>query len=127
MTVRLSPFPMKRARIAIRSFLFCIPLLLVLPCSNSAEPSATALPLGGIIVSGRGNITSNGAAMNIRQETDKLITEWNAFDIGQAATVRFQQPSHSSIALNRVNSMERRKSLEHFLLMGRFFLSTLRA
>ncbi len=72
-----------------------------------AGPVATgALPTGGQIVSGAGSITQSGAVMNIQQQTSKLITNWETFNIGSGAAVNFLQPSADAIALNRVLSAD---------------------
>ena len=63
---------------------------------------AADLPTGGTIVGGAGTISQNGSHMVVDQQTGKLVTNWNSFDIGADASVTFQQPSANSIALNRV-------------------------
>lgn len=65
---------------------------------------AFALPVGGTVVSGKGDILSygNGSQMSINQHSDKLITNWTDFSIGAGQRVIFQQPTSSSVALNRV-------------------------
>lgn len=65
---------------------------------------AFALPVGGDVVSGVGNILiyDNGSKMSINQHSDKLITQWTDFSIGEGQRVTFNQPNASSIALNRV-------------------------
>ncbi|WP_234418561.1 two-partner secretion domain-containing protein [Dongshaea marina] len=40
--------------------------------------------------------------MAIHQHSDKLITNWQSFNIGQDASVTFKQPGSGSVALNRV-------------------------
>ncbi|KVP79828.1 filamentous hemagglutinin [Burkholderia ubonensis] len=65
---------------------------------------AHALPTDGRIVAGVGDISmsADGKAMEVRQHTDKLITEWNDFNIAGGERVSFHQPTEKSIALNRV-------------------------
>lgn len=65
---------------------------------------AFAMPVGGTVVSGQGDILSygNGSQMSINQHSDKLITNWTDFSIGAGQRVTFQQPSASAVALNRV-------------------------
>ncbi|QLL11384.1 two-partner secretion domain-containing protein [Pseudomonas chlororaphis] len=69
-----------------------------------AMSSAFALPTGGAVVSGTGDILTfeNGQEMSINQHSDKLITNWNGFSVAPGQTVTFNQPGKSSIALNRV-------------------------
>lgn len=61
-----------------------------------------ALPTGGSIVAGQGSIAQNGNRLTVTQGSNQLIANWNSFDIGAAASVVFQQPGASSVALNRI-------------------------
>ncbi|MFQ6789815.1 GLUG motif-containing protein [Serratia marcescens] len=63
---------------------------------------AFALPSGQNIVSGKGDITTNGPDMTINQHSDKLITQWDSFNVGGNESVTFRQPGDTSVALNRV-------------------------
>ncbi|KVL57313.1 hypothetical protein WT01_19615 [Burkholderia cepacia] len=69
-----------------------------------AATGAHALPTGGEIVSGKGDIatSADGKAMSINQHTDKLITNWQDFGVDSGERVSFRQPTERSIALNRV-------------------------
>lgn len=71
-----------------------------------ADPAAKALPQIGNIASGTASIHRNSiqSQLTVTQKTDKLIANWNSFDVGANASVRFNQPNASSIALNRINS-----------------------
>ena len=68
--------------------------------AHALDPSA--LPTGANVTHGQAQIDQNANVMNIHQTTDKLITHWNSFNIGQDATVNFHQPNSNSAALNRV-------------------------
>lgn len=68
---------------------------------TAVEP-AHALPTGQNIVAGQGNITTNGQNMTVNQQSDKLITQWDAFNVGRDESLTFKQPGRSSVALNRV-------------------------
>jgi filamentous hemagglutinin family protein len=63
---------------------------------------AGALPAGGQVVAGQASIGQHGSQMTINQGSDKAILNWNSFNIGRDAHVRFQQPGSSAVALNRV-------------------------
>ena len=65
---------------------------------------SNTLPTGANITSGAATISTTGSNMLIQQQTDKLITNWTSFDIGSSASVTFDQPSSSSIALNRISA-----------------------
>jgi filamentous hemagglutinin family protein len=58
---------------------------------------------GGSLQSGVARIDRPAPDLTvIHQSSDKLILNWNSFSIDAGHTVRFDQPSPSSIALNRV-------------------------
>ncbi|WP_175839939.1 GLUG motif-containing protein [Burkholderia contaminans] len=65
---------------------------------------AFALPSGENITAGKADILrdADGKSMSINQHTDKLITNWNDFNIAGNERVSFHQPGTTSIALNRV-------------------------
>jgi len=65
-----------------------------------------ALPTGGTVEAGTGSISQSGNAMTINQGSDKLAINWNSFSIGAGNSVTFNQPSSSSVALNRVLGSE---------------------
>ena len=62
----------------------------------------TALPTGGQIVAGQGSIGTSGSTMTVTQGSDRMVSNWSTFNIGQNASVSFQQPNTSSVALNRI-------------------------
>ncbi|MBF0490953.1 MAG: filamentous hemagglutinin N-terminal domain-containing protein, partial [Candidatus Omnitrophica bacterium] len=66
------------------------------------QPFAYALPSGEQVQSGSASF-DRSVANNLNITTsDKVIVNYNSFNIAQPETVRFIQPSSSSIALNRV-------------------------
>ena len=69
---------------------------------------AFALPQGGDIVSGSATIDSTSQDMTINQSTNKLITNWDSFNIDTPESVQFIQPGSGSVALNRVSGINRR-------------------
>lgn len=60
------------------------------------------LPTGGTIAAGSGEISQSGSAMIVNQYTGQMIANWDTFNIGQNASVQFNQPGSSSVALNRI-------------------------
>lgn len=63
---------------------------------------AQTLPTGGTVAQGSGSITVNGRNMVVDQASQRLIADWQSFSIATGHSVRFVQPSSSSVALNRV-------------------------
>ncbi|MBR9830223.1 MAG: filamentous hemagglutinin N-terminal domain-containing protein, partial [Oceanospirillales bacterium] len=88
----------------------------------TAQLHAADLPTGGNIVGGSGSINQNGNSLNVQQNSDKLITNWNSFDIGAGNTVNFHQPGKSSVALNRVIGEDASAIYGNLNANGRVFL-----
>jgi filamentous hemagglutinin family protein len=65
-------------------------------------PAPAALPSGGKVVAGQAAISQSGARMDITQTSRRAAIDWQKFDIGAQAEVRFAQPDRQSVALNRV-------------------------
>ncbi|HEY1399530.1 YDG domain-containing protein, partial [Roseateles sp.] len=61
-----------------------------------------ALPTGAQIAAGQAALTQQGSQLRIDQSSNKLILNWNSFDIGSGASVRFNQTGADAVALNRV-------------------------
>ncbi|MBF8272830.1 MAG: putative Filamentous hemagglutinin family N-terminal domain protein, partial [Magnetococcales bacterium] len=65
------------------------------------------MPQEGQVTAGSASIReSNGQRMDISQTSDRAILDWNSFNIGQGESVHFQQPSTSSIILNRIHGQD---------------------
>ncbi|MES2501885.1 MAG: filamentous hemagglutinin N-terminal domain-containing protein [Pseudomonadota bacterium] len=79
-------------------------LSLLLNVHAWAEPALNALPTCGQVVSGQSAITQNGNQLNILQNTQKSIINWNTYNIGANAQVTYVQPNANAISLNRVTS-----------------------
>ena len=67
-----------------------------------APVQAHAAPGGGVVQGGNANIQQSGATTTINQSSDRAIIRWDNFDVNAAEHVRFQQPSSSSITVNRI-------------------------
>ena len=64
---------------------------------------AVAGPEGGTVVGGAATIQGQGGpAVIVNQSTSSAVINWNTFNIRANESVRFNQPSASSVALNRV-------------------------
>jgi len=68
----------------------------------SVAALAQTLPTGGSISQGNGSLAVNGGTLTVKQTSDRMVADWQSFSIGAGNTVRFVQPSRSSVALNRV-------------------------
>ena len=90
----LSRFMMTSALVAVGTFGF-------IPFADAAD---IELPVFGSLAGGNAIVTTNPALdkMNIDQVTDRVIINWNTFNIGADATVRFDQPNSGSLAVNKV-------------------------
>lgn len=78
--------------------------LMTLTAIVAVSPMALAadLPTGGVVTAGTGTIRQSGSSMTVTQTSDRMVTDWQSFSIGQGRSVNFVQPSASSVALNRV-------------------------
>jgi filamentous hemagglutinin family protein len=77
-------------------------LLLGILVALGASPAAAG-PEGASVVGGAATIQGQGGpAVIVNQSTSSAIINWNTFNIRANESVRFNQPSASSVALNRV-------------------------
>ncbi|NTV01346.1 MAG: filamentous hemagglutinin N-terminal domain-containing protein [Chlorobiaceae bacterium] len=81
-----------------------------------------ALPTGGQITAGSGSITAIGSRMTVNQSSQQLIANWITFNIGQDATVRFNQPGATASALNRITDQNPSQILGSLSANGQLFL-----
>ncbi|MDP1654516.1 MAG: YDG domain-containing protein [Hylemonella sp.] len=80
--------------------------LLTLGAFAQTPPPPNALPTGGKVSAGQASISQSGANMVIQQGSDRAAINWQTFNVGSNAQVQFQQPSASSVTLNRVMSAD---------------------
>lgn len=83
---------------------------------------AQAAPVGGVVTAGTASISSSGSSTTINQSTPKAIINWQRFNVGTNESVRFNQPSSSSIALNRVMGPDGSSIMGNLSANGRVFL-----
>ncbi|MEI7826169.1 MAG: filamentous hemagglutinin N-terminal domain-containing protein, partial [Chlorobiaceae bacterium] len=81
-----------------------------------------ALPSGGTITAGSGTISSSGAQMTVNQSSQQMIANWQSFNIGQNAAVRFNQPSVTASALNRITDQNPTQIMGSLSSNGQVFL-----
>ena len=96
-------------------------MLMVLGLPAFAIGPAT-LPQNGVVVGGAGAISASGNQMQVTQNTQNMIVNWQSFNIGQNAGVNFLQPNAQSAALNRVLSADPSYILGSLTANGRVFL-----
>ncbi|OAI04721.1 filamentous hemagglutinin [Methylomonas methanica] len=65
-------------------------------CAELPVPSAVWASMGGA------NRSVVGNNMTINQETDRVILNWDKFNVSADSSVEFKQPSASAIALNKI-------------------------
>ncbi|MBK4722863.1 filamentous hemagglutinin N-terminal domain-containing protein, partial [Azospirillum sp. YIM DDC1] len=88
------------ARLALRS-------VIGVALSTLFAGAAYANPLEGTVTAGAATIQSTTPkSMEILQSTDKAIINWKSFSIDAGERVNFQQPSASSVTLNRVTGAD---------------------
>ena len=79
-----------------------LPLALLF-CALTASGPARAGPEGGQVISGTVDIVrTSPERLDIVQDSDKAIIDWRSFSIDAGEHAHFEQPSSSSITLNRV-------------------------
>ena len=78
-------------------------LLATTPLLALGLTQASAGPEGASVVGGAATIQGQGGpAVIVNQSTSSAVINWNTFNIRANESVRFNQPSASSVALNRV-------------------------
>jgi filamentous hemagglutinin family protein len=88
-----------------------------------AAPAPNQLPTNGKVVAGSANIAQNGTTLNVNQTTGRAGINWQTFNVGSAATVNFNQPSNSSVTLNRVLDSNPSQIYGHLNANGQVFFT----
>ena len=68
--------------------------------------SAYALPQGGKVTVGDASIQDAGDSMNIHQDSQRVVLDFDSFSVDANETVNYIQPNSDSVALNRVLGSE---------------------
>jgi len=84
--------------------------------------AAYALPTGGEVSAGTATIQQSAGAMTVNQASDRAAINWLGFGIGAGESVRFNQPSSSSIMLNRVLGQDPSAIFGSLSANGRVFI-----
>ena len=86
--------------------------------------TVSALPEGAVVVSGAGTLSRpDPSTLVIRQNSDKIILNWQGFSIGRNEGVRFVQPGTSSVSLNRGVGQDPSEIFGSLTANGRVFLT----
>ena len=81
-----------------------------------------ALPGGGQVTAGSATIGVSGTQMTVNQSSQQLIANWNSFNIGANAAVRFNQPNSAAGALNRISGQSPSQIMGSLSSNGQVFL-----
>ncbi|WP_167773002.1 YDG domain-containing protein [Ramlibacter humi] len=95
----------------------------VLLLSGAWVRESWALPAGGRVAGGSGNLQTSGSTLVVNQTTDRLIVDWDKFNVGAGETVRFVQPGAGSAVLNRVTGSDPSTIFGRLTSNGQVFLS----
>jgi filamentous hemagglutinin family protein len=119
----LSTVPVSRpspVALAIRSILAGGAMWALNPPQAQAE-----LPIPASVLVAAGRVLPpavNGNTMTINQLSDKATLDWQSFNIGAGNTVRFIQPSTSSVALNNIHQSDPSRIFGTLTANGQVFL-----
>lgn len=87
--------------VALSALGFGVSWFALVPAALALDPGA--LPSGGSVSSGSADFDySTSSELHINQHTNRVVIDWNSFNIGQNALTEFHQPGSSSVAVNRV-------------------------
>ncbi len=74
------------------------------------------------VTAGGAQLGATANSLTVRQQTDRAILNWQNFNIGRGNTVRFEQPSSSSVALNRIHQADPSRILGTLTANGQVYL-----
>ncbi len=117
-------FSQKPLVLAIRAL---IGFALVSPQVKAELPvpsAAVNLSIKPIEIATQGQATAaiSGNNMTIQQGSDKAVLDWQKFNVGVENSVKFEQPSSSSIALNNIHQADASKIMGTISANGQVYL-----
>src|ERR1035437_1971474 len=95
---------------------------LAISVALSFRATAYALPTGGVVAAGSASISANTLGTTINQSTQNAAINWQSFNIAAGESVRFNQPSSSSVTLNRVLGADPSGIFGSLTVNGKVFL-----
>ncbi|MGB1239617.1 MAG: filamentous hemagglutinin N-terminal domain-containing protein, partial [Pseudomonadales bacterium] len=84
--------------------------------------TAHALPQNGSVAAGDAALNYSQNQLDVQQNSAKVIVNWDSFDIQANETVNFNQPSSSSVILNRVQGSNASEIFGKMNANGQVFL-----
>ena len=75
---------------------------LYLAVLSTLSSASYALPQGGSVVAGDAHIDIVGSQMDIHQDSQRVVLEYESFNVSEGGQVNFIQPGVDAVALNRV-------------------------
>lgn len=91
--------------------------------AQQAPPAANQLPTGGVVARGAANIGQTSNAMTVNQSSQRAVINWNTFNVGQNASVTFNQPNAQAVTLNRIADQNPSQIYGQINANGQVFLS----
>ena len=79
-------------------------------------------PTGGEVIRGEGSIGQSGVTTTISQQSQRLLLEWQTFNVAADENVIFNQPGSTAVALNRILDQNASEILGAIDANGRVFL-----
>ena len=92
-------------------------------CLASLHLVSAATPQGANVVFGQVQLRDIANRLDIKQGSDKAIIDWKSFSLQSGELIRIDQPSSSSVLLNRVVGTDPSLILGRIEANGRVFLS----
>ncbi len=91
---------------------------------SMTQVAHSELPVAAPNWVGSGSATKavQGNTMNIHQATDKVVLNWQKFNIGAQNTVNFSQPGRTSIAINKIGDSNPSKIMGTLRANGQVYL-----
>ncbi|CAA7623892.1 exported hypothetical protein [Candidatus Terasakiella magnetica] len=83
---------------------------------------ALANPQGGTVAEGAATITTAPSTVTVNQSSNRAVINWQSFSIAAGETTRFNQPSSSSVTLNRVTGAQVSQLLGTLSANGQVYL-----
>jgi len=98
-----------------------------LPCAYAELPVPSGpVPLStmpvAIATQGQASAVVSSNAMTINQTTDKARIDWQSFNIDAGSSVRFDQPSATSVALNNIHQADASRIMGSLTANGQVYL-----